>query len=37
LCLDSDGTPTAVRVAAETVTDPSGHWNDAQEIAVTRE
>jgi len=37
LCLDSDGTPKAVRVAAETVSDPSGHWNDAQEIAVIRD
>jgi hypothetical protein len=35
LCLDRDGTPKAVRVAAETVTDPSGHWNEAQKIAVT--
>ncbi len=35
LCLDRDGTPKAVRVAAETVTDPSGDWNKAQEIAVT--
>lgn len=35
LCLDRDGTPSAVRVAAETVSDPAGHWNEAQEIAVT--
>ncbi len=34
LCLDRDGSPKAVRVAAETVTDPSGHWNEAQEVLV---
>lgn len=35
LCLDRDGTPKTVRVAAETVMDPSGHWNKEQNIAVT--
>lgn len=34
LCVDRDGTPKAVRVAADTVSDPAGHWNEEQEIVV---
>ncbi|NJM33396.1 MAG: hypothetical protein HC850_00445 [Rhodomicrobium sp.] len=34
LCLDRDGTPTAVRVTADTVSDPAGHWNKAQEVKI---